>query len=482
MDGVSRLFGWATAMILGILTVVGWFMLPHAARLSPIVMLLLWFNLGAVIVGLGLELGRRPYSLHLLHLVSLYLFLGAASLYQYSVGTLGVAGPIAGVRAEIVTAAASATLWIVVYVATYEIRRVTLRQPRSEFLMRSISISRALTLTAIAVPALVYLAGGGLIGTSTRGAAEQAIAELSVGAGAGAYTRTLYILIGHLLRPIPEVALLALLLLLLREPRTRRLALTPVVVVLLLGTAATNNPFAAPRIFLTATLIGFSAPFFLRRDKTGLAILAATLAGLTVLPALSASRNAFSLDELRHFFELVSPLDYLARNSDVDSLGMTALCQKWVDRFGHTLGIQILGALLFWVPRAVWPTKPIATGGMVTRDLGFDFTNLAPPIQSEALVDFGLLGVPFFAAIVALVFAKLDAVYWAPGRKSLGQTYRLIDVFYPFWLTCVVFLTRGDLFASLTFTVGFSVWMLPLGLRLLPTPRPRAPVPAASAY
>jgi hypothetical protein len=165
-------------------------------------------------------------------------------------------------------------------------------------------------------------------------------------------------------------------------------------------------------------------------------------------------------------FFLESPLAYLGANSDVDSLGMTALCQQWIDRYGHRHGLQILGALLFWFPRALWRGKPVATGGMVTGDLGFDFTNLAPPITAEALVDFGLIGVPLCAAIFGLLLARLDLTYWAPGREALGACRRIIDAIYPFWLVCVVYFTRGDLFAAMTHTIGFTVWILPLGIGL----------------
>jgi hypothetical protein len=315
-----------------------------------------------------------------------------------------------------------------------------------------------------------------MFGAATRAASETAILEFSEGAGAGRMAGSLYIVITNLARALPPVALLAALLFLIRGTRSSSTAIFPFVAIIGVGTLMVNNPFAASRMFLTCSLIAFSAPFFLRRFKTGGILVMCLLIGLTVLPALGSGNTRISLElkDVLAGLEISSPLDYLAANSDVDSLGMTALCQQWVDKFGHRWGLQILGALLFWVPRTFWPSKPIGTGTMVTEGLGFDFTNLAPPITAEALVNFGLIGVPAVGAVFGLILARLDLAYWAPGREGIAKSYRIIDAVYPFWLTCIVYFTRGDLFPATAFTVSFTTWIVPLGAGLA-TARSAAP-------
>jgi hypothetical protein len=380
-----------------------------------------------------------------------------------------VAGPIGSLRPQILAAASATTLWLAGYLTVYEGQRLLGKRRRNgaaaRFLVRPILPSRAFALACVGVVGLVYLAAVGLLGVGTRGAAAAAIQGFSEGAGVGGLSGTLAILNSNLMRMLPVVALLAALLVLTRASRGRQF-LAPLVLVLGAGSLVVNNPLAASRMFFTTNLIGFCAPFLLRRLKTGAVVVVAILGGLAILPALGQARNALDLEEFAAsgYLSLTSPLDYLASNGDVDSLGMTALCQKWVDRFGHRWGMQILGAFLFWVPRVIWAGKPVGTGMMVTEDLGFEFTNFSPPITAEALVDFGLIGVPILGAIVGFVLARLDAAYWAPGRQALGSTCRIIDAIYPFWLVCVVYFTRGDLFASLGFTVGFTFWALPLGL------------------
>lgn len=471
----NRVVGFVVAFVLSLATLIGWQTIPHAPRLDPVLLVILWLNLALILAALGIEVGRRPYSLHLMHLVALFLFLGSASLLQYSRGTFGVAGSLGAVRKQILPAAIAISLWLVGYLIAYEFRRAALarraQKPASGFLSRPVTPIRALLLSLLAILDLAYLGVMGLLGVSTRGAAEEAIAVFSSSAGAGNLSSAFYIINFTLARPLPPVALLAGLLVLLRNPRGQSKAMIPFVLIVGLGTLVVNNPFAASRMFLTCSLIGFAAPFFLRRFKTSWVLIASTLFGLAFLPALSASRNTFDFKEFRDVFELISPLDYLSTSSDVDLLGMTALCQQWIDSRGHRWGLQILGALFSFIPRPFWPDKPIATGAMVTGDLGFDFTNLSPPILAEPLVDFGLIGVPLVAAVFGLILARLDYTYWAPGRKNLASSYRIIDAIYPFWLMCTVAITRGDLFAAVSFTEGFTFWILPLGVGMAWTNR-----------
>jgi hypothetical protein len=334
---------------------------------------------------------------------------------------------------------------------------------------------RTTVVSALALLALAYLAAIGLAGAETRGAAEGAVLDYASQAASAQYSQALYIFLNMALRAFPLVALLATVLVLVRVPRSR----TPVLGLLVVGliglTLFANNPFAAPRMTFATFVIGFAAPFYLRRHRTawGLAIIA--VAGIALLPALHETRYVEKLDEVIDYVGLVSPLDYLATNSDVDSLGMTALVVRWLESHDYRLGVQSLGSLLFWFPRALWPGKPIETGAMVTRDLGFSFTNLAPPIQSDAIIDFGLLGVPFVAALYGLLFSRLDRCYW----ESTGprQAVRVIDCIYPLWIGCVLFMTRGGSFAAFTFTSGFTAWVVLLGLRAR---QPAAPAPDAS--
>jgi hypothetical protein len=456
------------ALSLGLIaaTLGAWVSIPHAPGLDPLVVVTLWFNVLFAVVAIGIEASRRPYSLHLMHLIAMFLFLGVASVLQYSRGNLGVAGNVRIVQRQVPVAALATTLWLVSYVAVYELRLAIARKPRGAFLTRPLTLPRVILLGVMALAALVYLASVGLLGAATRGASETAVLEYSLRSDVGGLSNPLYVVTGNLVRSLPPVALMATLLVLIRNPRKTGIAIFPFVGMIGIGTLFVNNPFAASRMFFVCCLIAFATPFFLRRFRTSWLLVTLVLLGLAILPALGTStvRLALNFREVLTALEVASPVAYLSGSSDVDSLGMTTIVQQYVDRFGHTWGRQMLGGFLFWFPRTFWPTKPIATGTLASRSLGFDFTNLAPPIISEPLVDFGLVGVPIVAGLFAWILWRTDAIYWTPGREGIAKTYRIIDVFYPFWLVAVVYHTRGDMFASMTFNVSFSLWMLPLVL------------------
>ena len=227
----TRLVGVALAVGLGLLTVLAWMSIPLTPGVNPLILLVLWFNLAIMLTALGIEAGRRPYSLHLMHLVCMFLFLGASSLLQYSAGRLGVAGPIGNVAPQILPAAATPTLWLAGYLAAYEGPRLLglLRRPGpvSRFLVRPIVPSRALLLACLGILGLLYLGAMGLVGAQTRGAAGAALADFSQQTGAGGLTGAVYIISSNLARALPMVALLAAVLVLVRANASRAACFSP---------------------------------------------------------------------------------------------------------------------------------------------------------------------------------------------------------------------------------------------------------------
>lgn len=444
-------------------TLAGWLSLVHSPSAQADVMTAIWLNIVIMLTALAVEARRRPYSLHLMHLLALFLFLGAPALFQYSVGRFGVAGPIQGMRGHVLPSVLAVMLWVIAYIVAYEVcHRPVRRTPGAvvRFLERPVTPFRTSVILVLALASLGYLATLGLFGAVTRASARDAIGQLEiVQSGFGTSGLIVYLVHHMLLRGFSIVALLAGVLLLARDRRSRSLPRILLVVAVGLGTLLTNNPFAMARMWFATSVIGFAAPFVLRRRATAWGLVLIAVGGLTVLPGLNQSRYTETFDELLDFLSIVSPITYLSTSSDVDSLGMLSLCHKWLSLNEYRLGVQELGAILFWVPRVVWPNKPVGTGGMVTEDLGFDFTNLAPPIMAETLVDFGFLGIPFVAAFLGFAFARLDQGYW--NRDPGDDRVRMLDAIYPLWLGCVIYVTRGGLMSALGFTTAFTAWILP---------------------
>ena len=155
-------------------------------------------------------------------------------------------------------------------------------------------------------------------------------------------------------------------------------------------------------------------------------------------------------DNFRYFdgtFTSVVSWDYLvSMNFDASQMFMTV--QKWDV---VTWGKQLLGVLLFFVPRSLWPGKPVGSGAAIA-DMQGAFGNVSMPWWGEGYINFGYLGVLLFTLILSFATARLDVEYWkrgCPGKYSI-----LKKIFYYFFVGSLFFILRGDLLSSYAFLVG----------------------------
>jgi hypothetical protein len=95
------------------------------------------------------------------------------------------------------------------------------------------------------------------------------------------------------------------------------------------------------------------------------------------------------------FFDTFNTLNY-------DAFANLMATVDYVSKNDFSFGYQLLSAFLFFIPRSIWPSKPISTGELVGNylmdDYGFKFNNLSNPMVSEGYINFGLFGV-FLMAI-----------------------------------------------------------------------------------
>lgn len=113
-------------------------------------------------------------------------------------------------------------------------------------------------------------------------------------------------------------------------------------------------------------------------------------------------------------------------------------------------GYQLLGTLFFWVPRFIWPNKPIGSGAYVAGELNLDFANISCPYFAEGYINFGFIGVIVFSVILIIITVKLDCWYW----DTLNKTNSIDKIVYYFLLGLTFFIMRGDLLSSIAFTTG----------------------------
>ena len=115
-----------------------------------------------------------------------------------------------------------------------------------------------------------------------------------------------------------------------------------------------------------------------------------------------------------------------------------------------TYGYQLLGALFFYVPRAMWPSKPVGSGHFMAGEVGLSFPNISMPYLAEGYINFGIVGSILFAILMGFVTKRFDIKYW----EDLQNTTLRFRVQYLILLGMLFFIMRGDLLSSTAYTMG----------------------------
>ena len=194
---------------------------------------------------------------------------------------------------------------------------------------------------------------------------------------------------------------------------------------------------------------------FLGKEKCSIWYTSFVFLGLTVaFPVLSFFRNLKTLSAIYSVREIVKTSitgTYLTGNYDAHNMIISAF--HYTDTFGFSYGKQLIGALLFFVPRSIWPGKPIGTGATVVSSLQqSSFTNVSMPFIGESYINFGVVGVVFFAVIVGSVVSRIDRAYWANK-----DDFRIINIIYPFVIFYFFFLQRGDMMSAGAYLIANAV-------------------------
>ena len=122
-----------------------------------------------------------------------------------------------------------------------------------------------------------------------------------------------------------------------------------------------------------------------------------------------------------------------------------------------TYGSQLVGTLLFFVPRFFWEGKPVSSGAALAQAANYDYSNISMPLIAEGFINFGVIGVVIFMFIFGLILRNFDRVAWQiikTGKQSLFVYY------YYFLFGLVFFNMRGDLMSSFAYTLGLTASFL----------------------
>ncbi len=170
---------------------------------------------------------------------------------------------------------------------------------------------------------------------------------------------------------------------------------------------------------------------------------------ILIFPALNAFRYIGSGDaSILESIMKAYGVTYLEGHYDAHQMFISI--QRYVDKFGFKYFSQILGALLFFIPRSLWPSKPVGTGHTVISELNqFYFTNVSAPLVSEWYIGFGWFGIIIGALILSKIIKKLDKKYWDENNELSP-----IRIIYPCSIFMFFFMLRGDLLSGWAYTMA----------------------------
>lgn len=118
-------------------------------------------------------------------------------------------------------------------------------------------------------------------------------------------------------------------------------------------------------------------------------------------------------------------------------------------------GRQLLGNILFFIPRKIWPDKPTGTGHTLASSLDLGFANISANFYAEGFANFGYLGMFLFAGVMGWWLRKLDEMFYRKLTMGVGRN-NLLPLYFVF-LSFLVFILRGDLLSSISFFIGFAL-------------------------
>jgi oligosaccharide repeat unit polymerase len=238
-------------------------------------------------------------------------------------------------------------------------------------------------------------------------------------------------------------------------------------------------------IFSILILIIFKNPFFVKRNALGpiyltlffifyknrfnnLKIFLFLILILTIIfpfsQAFTNNKELVAGDLFSTFISSVQTLDvkYALTSLDYDAWSNFMASIKYSEINDITYGRQLLGSVLFWIPRSIWNDKPIGSGHMVAEQMlmtryNMWFSNLSMPFPAEGYMNFGFLGIIFFSFVLSIISKITDDFF---KHNDLRLIFSLYVSFH------MIFMLRGDLMSSFSYLFGilFAIFFIPISL------------------
>ena len=218
-------------------------------------------------------------------------------------------------------------------------------------------------------------------------------------------------------------------------------------------------------VFLLTIILLFSFP-------TAVSRLEIALIYLTLLVAYFRQIRKFFSELVLLSVIFLFPLFNMFRLKNTDGFSVDMFYKQFLqahfDSFQNTItainlnlityGDQLIASLFFFIPRALWSSKPNASSELICAELKYDgYCNIALSFFGEGYINFGYFGVIFFTLVLVVYIVFLDENYRCNNFFGLGDVYLLfvIHLFY---------MLRGSLTAAF---IKLFVLIIAIALSLL---------------
>jgi oligosaccharide repeat unit polymerase len=212
-----------------------------------------------------------------------------------------------------------------------------------------------------------------------------------------------------------------------------------------------NSPIAMPRFWTGTILVAiiFGTAWVRRHGGIRIVILSALIGTIVLFPYGAYFRYSTGFKPVDDVVQTIQT------KSDYDSFQMVGAAVHRVNDRGHTMGEQAAGAMLFFVPRSEWPSKPTDTGAKLAGEVGLDYTNLAAPLWAETYLDFGFAGVILVFLIYGYFMRRIDDIF-------LRATSPFLLFAAPVIAGYSVIVLRGPLLQAMVrlFAIAFCLWFI----------------------
>jgi hypothetical protein len=214
----------------------------------------------------------------------------------------------------------------------------------------------------------------------------------------------------------------------------------------------TFSPLALPR-FRTAALYGAILIYFFKSfDKKNIFLYCFFIGMVLLFPIMSFFRNEEVIKNPALILKCIPNIRDDFVGGDYDSYSTLPLVIEYVKQEGITWGRQLLGVILFFLPRSIWNNKPIGSGATVAEMMNKDFTNVSCQYVSEGYINFGVFGLIIFIIILSKLITEIDK-YILEIKKN-NKSNDIILLGYNYLIFLLFFILRGDLLSSFSFTIG----------------------------